>query len=116
MVRSPDLGLVSKDQETETMCVRLPSLWDVPVSFPNDASDAIFDPLMARENPFDAAQSGFPLTGPKREFLTAPAHDQVTSAPNVEKKKEETGFRSRRARDEEEDRKGRHVLGFGRYN
>jgi len=87
VVRSPDLGLVSKDQETETMCVRLPSLWDVPVSFPNDASDAIFDPLMARENPFDAAQSGFPLTGPKREFLTAPAHDQVTSAPNVEKKK-----------------------------
>jgi len=91
VVRSPDLGLISKDQGTETMCARLTSLWDVPVSSPNDASDAMFDPLMARENPFDAVQSGFPLTGLKRESSTEPAHDQITSAPKDEKKKRKLG-------------------------
>ena len=87
MARSPDLGLVSKDHETKTMCARLPSLWDGPIPFPIDPSDVMFDPLMAHENPSNAAQSGFPLTGPKRELLTEPAHDQVTSAPKDEKKK-----------------------------
>ncbi|KAI4911257.1 uncharacterized protein J4E92_010313 [Alternaria infectoria] len=66
------------------------------VSFPpartkGYASDVMFDPLMARENAFDAAQSGFPLTGPKREFLTEPAHDRVTRAPKDEKKKKKLG-------------------------
>ncbi|KAI4689220.1 uncharacterized protein J4E88_002570 [Alternaria novae-zelandiae] len=46
---------------------------------------------MAREDPFDAAQSGFPLTDPKRESLTEPAHDQVISAPKDEKKKRKLG-------------------------
>jgi len=51
----------------------------------------MFDPLMVRENPFNAAQSGFPLTDPKRESLTEPAHDQVISAPKDEKKKGKLG-------------------------
>ncbi|KAI4609151.1 hypothetical protein J4E83_008792 [Alternaria metachromatica] len=73
------------------MCARLPSLWDVPVSFQNDASNVMFDPLLASEDPFNAAQSGFPLTDLKRESLTEPAHDQVISAPKDEKKKRKLG-------------------------
>ena len=51
----------------------------------------MFDPLMAGENPFNAAQSGFPLTDPKRESLTEPARDQVIPAPKDEKKKRKLG-------------------------
>ena len=51
----------------------------------------MFDTPMARENPFDAVQSGFPLTGLKRESSTEPAHDQITSAPKDEKKKRKLG-------------------------
>ncbi|KAI4649799.1 uncharacterized protein J4E79_009644 [Alternaria viburni] len=58
---------------------------------PPRRQNVMFDPLMARDNLFDAAQSDFPLTDPMSESLTEPARDQVIPAPKDEKKKRKLG-------------------------